>query len=241
MKQLPDNLASLAVARALRICGRDDMVDIEFEELDTVYTVRAPSPAEFASFYPNSTGATRAAADYCLLADCLVYPCNAKGEPDLDALRRDADALPALVREASNSVRDLAVPVPMQAVDITEATRPRAVSAIGEETLAKVTASHKRIKCVFLEDSKVKALLVRMPPRASWEAAQDADMSTLLDASNQLAIDCIASIEDSEKAALLAKYPGLGITLNPILANMAGSGVFRETPRKKARRVFSGS
>ncbi len=244
MKSLPDDLALLACARAARISGRPDVVDIEFEEIELVVSVRPPTAAEWAAYIPaNASQATRAAAKYNLLASCLVYPCDAKGEPDLEALAKAREELPALVSECVDSIDELACGAPLTIIAVDESTAPAAATLIGAEKLAALRSAHKRLRIVGVgaEGSPVKAFGLKAPSRISWEAAADVGIAQLVESADLLALDCIVGLTDEARAGLLKYYPGLSTLLYRTLESMAGSRRMSGEPRKKARRGSSKS
>ncbi len=243
MNKLPDDLALLACARAARISGRPDVVDIEFEEIELVVSVRPPTAAEWAAFVPmNAVEATRAAARYNLAASCLVYPCDAQGEPDLDALSKAVDELPAMVGDLYRAIEDLACGLPLTSLQVNDATAPEAAALIGAEKLATLRAAHKRLRVIGMgDDAVLRGFALRSPPRVSWEASADVATENIVEAAGLLALDCIVGVTDEQRAALLRYYPGLATALYPILGYMAGSRRMSGEPRKKARRGSSKS
>lgn len=244
MRRLPDDLALLACSRASRITGRPDVVDIEFEEIGLVISVRPPTAAEWAAYIPaNATQATRGAAKYNLLASCLVYPCDARGEPDLEALSAAADELPGLVSECVDSIDELACGAPLTIIAVDDSTAPAATGLIGAEKLAALRGAHKRLQIVGVgsDGSPVRAFGLKAPSRISWEAAADVGIADLVESANLLALDCIVGLPDEARAGLLRHYPGLSTLLYRTLESMAGSRRMSGEPRKKVRRGYSGS
>ena len=241
MKKLPDDVAGVALARAMKLCGRTDVTDIEFEEIDLVVSVRPPTPAEWAAYIPlNAAPATRGAAKYNLLASCLVHPCDATGAPDLDQLAAACEELPALVSECVDEIDALACGTPLTVIGVDESTAGQAAALLGQAPLSALRAVHKRLRVIGLpEGSPVRAFALKAPSRISWEAAADVSISALVEAADLLALDCIVGLSDDARAALLRYYPGLSTLLYPILETMAGSRRMSGEPRKKARRGSS--
>ena len=235
MRRLPDSLVSVVTARALAATGRVDIVDVEFPEIDLVISYRAPSPEEWARYVPLAHGDTLAVARYNLLADCLVYPCDERGVPDLDALSKAVEALPAIPKECDPA--ELAAPAPISWLDVKPENMQHFQGLFPDGHLESLARQYPVLKVGRPEDThKIKAIVVRKPPRASFDDYDGASVAHLVEKSHGLAIDCIVGMDDAERVSVLKYYPGLPIVIAPLLVHMGGHTGGK---RKKVRRGAS--
>lgn len=242
MKSLPDSIAPLARTRAEKACHRPDVAEIEFPEIELEVTVRPPTQEEWWAYMPGQLDrARRSAARYALLARCLVYPCDAAGEPDLAALKAAVDELPALVTECLEEIDNLATGAPLASIVPSDDT-----AAICKELLGPafddIRKAHKRFRVVAVSQGlPVRAVAVKAPSRASYEAFEGATNDDLCERAYHLALDCIVSMEATARDRLLELWPGLPTMLFPIIETLAGSRRMANEPRKKVRSASYGS
>lgn len=235
MKRISDSLLPLAEARAVRLCGRADTIDIDVEELDIAITLRAPSPTEYAEYIPHSVGAMRGTARYNLVASCLAYPCDDKAEPDLDALAKALDEIPALLSDLTDAITELATAEPYEVIDVSSSAKLKAAGV----DAATLPAGIARV-VILPAGAPVRRFYLRKPSRVAWEDYADGSgLDKLCEKAYALANDCIAGITDDERLSLLRWAPGLAIVMATHLAELAGTR--RGEPRKKARRGSSAS
>lgn len=257
MKRLPDSLLPIAESRALRLCGRADIVEIEVDEIDIAIALRAPSATEYAEYIPFSVGAARATARYNLVASCLMYPCRWTArpgpeeaqavigdrgavvvfdavEPDLDALSKALEEIPALLEELVDAVTELATASPFEVIDVSPANEARLRAA----DIEPPPAARKVV--VLPAGAPVRWFALRKPSRVAWDDYADGSgLAALCEKAYNLANDCIIGPPDDARVALLKWAPGLAIAMASIIADLAG--VRRGEPRKKARRGSSAS
>jgi hypothetical protein len=240
VKRLPVELEPLAIERAMKITGRGDLVDVEFPEVGLAVCVRAPSPEEWARYVPLANGATLAAARYNLVADCLVYPCNDKGDPDLDALARARDELPGLPKAVHQEIDALAAPTPMQFLEVNEAIMPRLRQHYPAGHVDALIAQHKRLRVCFTSSKLWPLFFLRVVSAASFGDYDSTRVHDLVEKSYSIATDGIVGMSDDERCSMLKYYPGLSLLIAPQLANMAGDPDY-SAARKKVLRGASAS
>ncbi len=240
MRNLSDALLPLVEARLLAMGARVDLIEIADEELGITFALHCPTRAAYEAFIPHSVGPLRASARFGLIAACLAYPCDAKGEPDIEGLTAAIDEQPALVEDLHRAIDELATGEGYDVIKVSPETMGRCRVALGER-LDALIALDKRARVVVLpEGSPVRAFGLRTPPRVTWDDYNDGSgLDKLCEKAEAMAHDCIVGIDDKKRLELLRWAPALAIALVSTLSIMAGSR--RRDPRKKARRGSSAS